>query len=86
MLTYTTSIAGTVTVVMKDSNNCTQALTSQIIAALNPPTLEPITGTTIFCDPVAKTTSTVTVAATTGTGVLPLTYTIVSGPMTSIYW
>ena len=76
--TYSTSLAGTaITVEMRDSNKCTQALTSQTFAALNAPTITNIDGSLITCK-TGESTSDVDVTVTNGVGTF--TYVIVSGP------
>jgi gliding motility-associated-like protein len=69
--TFTTFNAGTVTVYVKDANNCVIATPIDVvIPALNPPTIDTITGTPIWCTPAANTTSTVTVNVSNGVGTL----------------
>ncbi|WP_276379347.1 T9SS type B sorting domain-containing protein [Flavobacterium sp. H4147] len=69
--TFTTYSSGTVTAYVKDANNCIIAVpVSVTIPALNPPTINTITGTPIYCAPTASTTSTVTVTVTNGVGAL----------------
>jgi gliding motility-associated-like protein len=75
--TFTTFNAGTVTVYVKDANNCTIATPVDVVVpALDPPTIDTITGTPIWCTPAANTTSTVTIAVSNG--VAPLHYEILS--------
>ncbi|WP_410503561.1 T9SS type B sorting domain-containing protein [Flavobacterium sp. Root901] len=69
--TYTTYNAGTVTAYVKDANNCIIAVpVSVTIPALDPPTIDSVTGTDIWCTPAANTTSTVTVTVSHGVGAL----------------
>ncbi|CAI2765993.1 T9SS type B sorting domain-containing protein [Flavobacterium collinsii] len=75
--TYSTSIAGTVTVEMRDSNHCTQSLTSQTFAALNGPKITGFTASLITCKP-GEDKSNVDITVSNGVGAL--SYTIVSGP------
>ena len=80
--TYSTAVSGDVTVQVQDKNLCTLATALTVtVAALNIPKLDPITGTTLFCAPPTSTTSTVQLSTITGTGVAPLSYTLVSGPV-----
>ncbi|MGL2987974.1 T9SS type B sorting domain-containing protein [Flavobacterium sp. RSSA_27] len=67
---------------VRDASNCVTT-GSITLNRLNPPTIATITNTPIYCAPASSTTSTVTVPVTAGTGVAPLTYTIVSGPVTN---
>ncbi|KVV13503.1 T9SS type B sorting domain-containing protein [Flavobacterium sp. TAB 87] len=79
--TYAIGVAGNVTVQVQDSNMCTLAAVITVpVAALNIPKLALITGTTLYCAPLTSTTSTVQVSTIAGTGVAPLSYTLVSGP------
>ncbi|MBP4141133.1 T9SS type B sorting domain-containing protein [Flavobacterium sp. P4023] len=79
--TYAIGVAGNVTVQVQDSNMCTLAAVITVpVAALNIPKLALITGTTLYCAPLPSTTSTVQVSTIAGTGVAPLSYTLVSGP------
>lgn len=75
--TYSTSASGTITVVMRDSNKCTQSLTSQTFTALNAPTITGVNGSLITCK-TGESTSNVDVTVTNGVGTLA--YVIVSGP------
>ncbi|MFH7016147.1 T9SS type B sorting domain-containing protein [Flavobacterium sp. FlaQc-47] len=69
--TYVTSASGTVTAYVKDANNCVIAApVNIIIPALDPPTIDTVTGTPIWCTPAANTTSTVTVNVSHGVGTL----------------
>ncbi|WP_406844828.1 T9SS type B sorting domain-containing protein [Flavobacterium soyae] len=69
--TFTTYNEGTVTAYVKDANNCTIAVPVSItIPALDPPTIDSVTGTDIWCTPAANTTSTVTVTVSNGVGAL----------------
>ncbi|OXA94724.1 gliding motility-associated C-terminal domain-containing protein [Flavobacterium hercynium] len=75
--TYTTTTSGTVTAYVKDANNCVIATpVDVVIPALNPPTITNISGTPIYCAPIANTTSTVTITTTNGVG--SLNYVILS--------
>ena len=75
--TFTTYNSGTVTAYVKDANNCIIAVPVSVnIPALNPPTINTVTGTPIWCTPAANTTSTVTVNVSNGVG--PLHYEILS--------
>ncbi|MDR7211318.1 T9SS type B sorting domain-containing protein [Flavobacterium piscis] len=68
---YTTTTSGTVTAYVKDANNCVIAVpVDVIIPALDPPTIDTVTGTPIWCNPGANTTSTVTVSVSHGVGTL----------------
>ncbi|PWK02419.1 gliding motility-associated-like protein [Flavobacterium araucananum] len=55
---------------VKDAKGCTTAIQSIIINKLDPPVIVSISGTPILCAPAASTTSTVTVTATNGVGIL----------------
>ncbi|PWB28348.1 T9SS type B sorting domain-containing protein [Flavobacterium sp. HTF] len=69
--TYTTFNAGTITASVKDANNCIIAVPVSItIPAIDPPVIDNVTGTPIWCAPTANTTSTVTVAVSHGVGAL----------------
>ena len=81
--TYTTSVAGLVTVFVKDKNGCMSAAITIDVPALNPPKIASITGTAVLCDPIADRKSTVTLTRTAGTGVGALKYEIIS-PITAI--
>jgi gliding motility-associated-like protein len=72
--TFTTYTAGTISVMVKDSNGCTFS-TTVAIPALDPPTDLDFSGTPVYCMPVASQTSTVTLTSTKG--VAPLSYAIV---------
>jgi gliding motility-associated-like protein len=71
----------TVNYVVMDNNGCTTASQSVTILKLNPPTIASVTASLIYCNPASSQTSTVTITRTTGKGVDPLTYVIVSGPV-----
>ncbi|WP_433765035.1 T9SS type B sorting domain-containing protein [Flavobacterium ginsenosidimutans] len=76
--TFTTYNSGTVTAYVKDANNCIIAVPVDVIVpALNPPTDMDITGTPVYCSPVARTTSTVTINSVTN-GIGTLQYEILS--------
>lgn len=78
---YSTDIAGTaITIVMRDSNKCTQSLTGPTFTTLNGPTITGFTASLITCN-TNEDTSNVDVLVSNGTGTL--TYTIVSGPTTN---
>ncbi|MBK0369662.1 T9SS type B sorting domain-containing protein [Flavobacterium agrisoli] len=62
---------------VQDANGCTIS-GSGTLERLNPPTISGISGSSITCN---TTESTVTVTRTAGTGVLPLAYSIVTGPV-----
>jgi len=66
---------------VRDAKGCITPGAAIILNRLNPPTIATITNTPIYCAPASSTTSTVTVPVTAGTGVAPLAYTIVSGPV-----
>ncbi|MFC5979809.1 hypothetical protein, partial [Flavobacterium salmonis] len=69
--TFTVSDNGTdqtINYIVKDNNGCTFP-GSVVINRLNPPVISGITHTDIYCTPASRTTSTVTVAKTAGTGV-----------------
>ncbi|MFD2042558.1 T9SS type B sorting domain-containing protein, partial [Flavobacterium artemisiae] len=69
--TYTTLTAGTVTAYVRDANGCVIAVPVSInIPALDPPVINTVTGTPIYCAPAASTTSTVTVTVSNGVGTL----------------
>nr|WP_315141126.1 T9SS type B sorting domain-containing protein [uncultured Flavobacterium sp.] len=68
---------------VRDAKGCITPGTAIILNGLNPPTIATITNSPIYCAPASSTTSTVTVPVTAGTGVAPLAYTIVSGPVTN---
>ncbi|MGL2992981.1 T9SS type B sorting domain-containing protein [Flavobacterium sp. TSSA_36] len=72
----------TINYAVRDASNCVTP-GSIILNKLNPPTIATISNTPIYCLPASSTTSTVTVPVTAGTGVAPLAYTIVSGPVTN---
>lgn len=72
----------TINYAVRDASNCVTT-GSIILNKLNPPTIATISNTPIYCAPATSTTSTVTVPVTAGTGVAPLAYTIVSGPVTN---
>ncbi|WJS95724.1 T9SS type B sorting domain-containing protein [Flavobacterium johnsoniae] len=78
--TYTTSASGSVTVVMRDSNKCTQSLTTQTFAALDAPVITGVNGSLITCK-TGESTSNVDITVTNGVG--SLAYVIVSGPTTT---
>ncbi|WP_029271287.1 T9SS type B sorting domain-containing protein [Flavobacterium sp. KJJ] len=71
----------TINYVVMDGNGCTTASQSVTILKLNPPKITSINASLIYCNPVASQTSTVTITRTAGTGVNPLSYVIVSGPV-----
>lgn len=73
----------TIRIIVKDANGCLSPMQQIDLAPLNPPTIAAISNTPIYCAPATSTTSTVTVPVTAGTGVAPLAYTIVSGPVTN---
>lgn len=78
--TYTTSTPGTVTISMRDSNNCSIALASVLVNTLNPPVISGLGASIITCKPLeATSTATITITGGTGTPV----YTIVSGPISN---
>ncbi|WP_196216503.1 DUF11 domain-containing protein, partial [Flavobacterium sp. LC2016-01] len=61
--TYTTSASGTVTASVKDANGCIIAVpVSVLVPALDAPTDMDITGTPVYCLPVASQKSTVTIS------------------------
>ena len=69
--TYTTLTAGTITAHVRDANGCVMtAPVSVTIPALDPPVINTVTGTPIYCAPAASTTSTVTVTVSNGVGTL----------------
>ncbi|KUJ61073.1 hypothetical protein AR687_14135, partial [Flavobacteriaceae bacterium CRH] len=69
--TYTTTVSGTVTAYVKDANNCTITVPVSVnVPALDPPTIDNVSGTPIWCTPAANTTSTVTLAVSHGVGTL----------------
>ncbi|MDG2431867.1 T9SS type B sorting domain-containing protein [Flavobacterium sp.] len=69
--TFTTSTAGTVTAYVRDANGCNIAAPVSVdVDALDPPVITGITGTPIYCLPIASQTSTVTVATSNGVGTL----------------
>ena len=69
--TFTTSTAGLVTAYVKDANNCIIAVPVSVnIPAIDPPTIDNIIGTPIWCAPAANTASTVTVTVSHGVGTL----------------
>ncbi|MCZ8229980.1 SprB repeat-containing protein, partial [Flavobacterium sp.] len=70
-------------IIVKDANGCLSAMELIDLAPLNPPTIATISNTPIYCAPPTSTTSIVTVPVTAGTGVAPLAYTIISGPVTN---
>ncbi|WP_348825756.1 SprB repeat-containing protein, partial [Flavobacterium aestuarii] len=75
--TYTTSTSGLVQAWVKDGKGCNISVpVSTTVVPLNPPTDMNITGTPVYCSPVASQTSTVTLTTTSGVGTL--SYTIVS--------
>jgi len=59
---YTTSIAAPIAVIVRDGNDCETTLPVVPINALNPPVSMTITGTPIYCLPVANQKSTVTIS------------------------
>ncbi|RYJ53300.1 T9SS type B sorting domain-containing protein [Flavobacterium petrolei] len=67
----------TINYAVRDGSNCVTT-GSIILDKLNPPTITTIAHTDIYCFPVLRQTSEVTV--TTANGALPLTYVIISGP------
>ncbi|NRT14507.1 gliding motility-associated-like protein [Flavobacterium sp. 28A] len=74
--TFETFKAGTVSALVKDANDCTiAAAVTTTVDALDPPVITTITGTDIWCNPVANQTSTVTVTYTNGVG--PLSFNII---------
>ncbi|WP_164905437.1 T9SS type B sorting domain-containing protein [Flavobacterium sufflavum] len=75
--TYSTNTTGVVTAYIKDTNGCISAvLATANVPALNPPTDLNISGTPVYCAPVANQTSTVTLTTTNGVGTL--SYAIIS--------
>ena len=69
--TFTTSTAGTVTAYVRDANGCIIAAPVSVdVDALDPPVITGISGTDIWCNPVANQTSTVTVTTSNGIGTL----------------
>ncbi|CAM3599026.1 T9SS type B sorting domain-containing protein [Flavobacterium chungbukense] len=77
--TYSTT-ALSVTVVMRDSNKCTQSLGTQTFDALNGPTITNVNGSLITCK-TGESTSNVDITVSNGVG--SLAYVIVSGPTTT---
>lgn len=71
--TYTTTLSGTVNVLVKDANGCISAAASRNIPALTPPTDLDFAATAVTC---LATTSTVTLTVTSG--VAPYSYEILS--------
>ncbi|WP_180903971.1 hypothetical protein, partial [Flavobacterium chungangense] len=83
--TFTVSDNGTdqtIHYIVKDNNGCTFT-GSVVINRLNAPVISGITHTDIYCTPASRTTSTVTVAKTAGTGVGTITYEI-TAPAASV--
>ncbi|WP_167443840.1 T9SS type B sorting domain-containing protein, partial [Flavobacterium cutihirudinis] len=76
--TFETTLSGTVTIRMRDSNNCTQDLADVVVNTLNPPVITSVTPSIITCK-TGEDTSTATIVATGGTGTK--VYSIVSGPV-----
>ncbi|WP_163409403.1 beta strand repeat-containing protein [Flavobacterium ajazii] len=72
----------TIDYIVKDNNGCTFT-GSVTINRLNPPVISDITHTDIYCTPASRTTSTVTVSKTAGTGVGTVTYEI-TAPAASV--
>ncbi|NRS87943.1 gliding motility-associated-like protein [Flavobacterium sp. 7E] len=69
--TFETFKAGTVSALVKDANGCIiAAAVTTTVDALDPPVITTITGTDIWCNPVANQTSTVTVNTSNGVGTL----------------
>jgi gliding motility-associated-like protein len=61
--TFTTTASGTVTALVKDANGCIIAVPVSVnVPALDPPTDMDIVGTPIFCLPIARQQSTVTIS------------------------
>lgn len=71
----------TIRIIVKDGNGCTSPVQIVKLDPLNPPTITTIDATDIYCLPVPRQTSEVTI--TTANGVAPLAYTIISGPVTN---
>ena len=70
-----------ITYTVKDANGCETAPQTVTINPLNKPTDMDISGTVLYCAPLANTTSTVSINTTTG-GVLPLLFeTIAPSPI-----
>ncbi len=70
----------TITYSVRDANGCLTAVQNIILTALNPPTIGTIINTPITCN-VSESTSTVTVLVSSGTGIAPFAYEIISGPV-----
>lgn len=68
-------------IIVKDANGCLSPMQQINLTPFNPPTISTITNTPIYCSPVSSTSSTVSVSLNSGTGVLPLAFEIVSGPI-----
>ncbi|MBF4517029.1 T9SS type B sorting domain-containing protein, partial [Flavobacterium sp. ANB] len=69
--TYTTTASGNVTVSVRDANLCIIAVPASVtVQPLDPPTIDNVSGTPIWCTPAANTTSTVTVTVSHGVGAL----------------
>lgn len=64
-------------IIVRDANGCPTPMQTVTLSPLNRPVISGITSTPIYCAPFA-TTSTATVAITSGTGAGTLNYTIVS--------
>ena len=58
---YTTTTSGPVKVSVRDANGCIVNLADVIVPALNGPTDMDISGTLVYCEPVTRRTSTVTI-------------------------
>lgn len=70
----------TVTYAVKDANGCIMPTKSITVNRLNPPTIASVVASPIYCAPASSTTSSATVTVTSGTGIAPFVYEIVSGP------
>jgi gliding motility-associated-like protein len=69
--TFTTNVAGPVSAWVKDANGCIIAApVSTTVVPLDPPTDLAFSGTAVYCNPVARQTSTVTLTTTKGSGTL----------------